>query len=342
MILNVFSVLLFFMDAVSLVLMVWGTVAAIKLLAGSRDIGIEDGRESLERNSYLVLLIACVVLLIRLIAWPFFYLVLWSFVPEITGAMCIFGVTQVKPLLTNALEIMKPFSVFLFGGWLLIHNLDRKTKRSDLLRRKLLMLPVIGLIVIIECVMEMHLLAKVSPSITVSCCTTVTDLLSRPTRVLPSSILGEKYGLYLEISYWAAAGMMAGCMAVLLWVRRLETLKRRRLWLGLVAAGSVIVTPPLFILAMIETMAPRLMKLPFHHCLYCLWQYVPGSIPIFILFIIGTFSPAWAFALDLTARKGEAVVLLPAFLRKLLFTGFLSMVGSGLLLAILDLVIVRG
>ena len=43
MILNVFSVLLLFMDAVSLVLMVWGSLAAIKLLAGSRDVALLVG-----------------------------------------------------------------------------------------------------------------------------------------------------------------------------------------------------------------------------------------------------------------------------------------------------------
>ena len=336
MILNLLSVLLLFIDAVSLVLMTWGTLAAIKLLC--RDAKDEDGGLGLERASYLVLLIACVVLMIRIIGWPFFYLVLWSFVPEITGAMCIFGVTQVKPWLTNVLEIMKPVSVFLFGAWLLLHSLDRKTKRSDLLRRKLFFLSIMGPIIILECVAEMWLLAKISPSITVSCCTTVTDLLNRPTRVVPDALLGARYGFFLEAGYWAAAVLMISLMAVLLWIKRLEGLRHRRLWLGFAAAMSVLVTSPLFVLAMIETIAPRIMKLPFHHCLYCLWQYVPSSILIFVLFIIGTYAPVWAFVLDLVGSKGEAATLLPVFQRKVYGLGIASMGASVVLLAVHALV----
>ena len=340
MILNLFSVLLLFIDALSLILMIWGTAAAVKLLWG--DSKNEDAGLGLERASYLVLLIACVVLVIRIIGWPFFYLVLWSFVPEVTGAMCIFGVTQVKPFLTNTLEILKPFSVFLFGAWLLVHSLDRRTKRSDLLRRKLLMLSVIGPVVMIECVAEMWLIVHISPSITVSCCTTVTDLLSRPTRVLPSAILGEGYGLYLEAGYWLAAILIMSLMAILLWMRPLEKLKRRRLWLGVAAAVSVLVTSPLFVLAMIETIGPRIMKLPFHHCLYCLWQYVPSSILIFLLFVIGTYAPVWALVLDLVGKRGEAAVLLPEFQRKVYGAGLVSMGASVLLLAVHSLLATGG
>ena len=60
---------------------------------------------------------------------------------------------------------------------------------------------------------------------------------------------------------------------------------------------------PLFILAMIETIAPRLMKLPFHHCLYCLWQYVPDSILIFLFFAIVIFAPVWALLLEKIKKK---------------------------------------
>jgi hypothetical protein len=190
--------------------------------------------------------------------------------------------------------------------------------------------------------MEMWLVVKISPSITVSCCTTVTDLLSRPTRVLPGAVFGEEYGLYLEAGFWGAAVVMMGLMASLLREHRLEDLRRRRLWISLTAAVAIFVTPPLFILAMIETMAPRLMKLPFHHCLYCLWQYLPISILCFVLFVVATYVPVWALFLDLVGRKGEAAVLLPQFLRKLYGIGLLSLAGSLVLLGVHTLLIIGG
>ena len=342
MIVNPYSIFLLFLDGLCVVLMTWGAVDSIKLLMDTRGVIDEEKHQVLERRSYLLLLITCVVIMLRLIGWPFLYLVLWSFVPDITGAMCIFGVTQVKPILTSTLEIMKPFLFFLFGLWLLIHTLDRATKRAELLKNKLFMLSFIAPLVIIECLMEMWLIINISPTITVSCCTTVTDLLSRPTRVIPTSVFGKSYGLFIETGFWVVSLLVIGIMMVLLWMKPLEKLRRRRLWLGLVAGISMIVMPPFFILAMIETIAPRLMELPFHHCLYCLWQYKPYSILIFLLFVTGIFSPIWSFLLDIIGNKGEAAVILPAFLRKLYLAGILFMGISVAVLGTQNLLLILG
>ena len=59
------------------------------------------------------------------------------------------------------------------------------------------------------------------------------------------------------------------------------------------------------------------MGLPFHHCLYCLWQYVPDTILMYLLFVLGTASVGWAFVLDLLGRTGETLVALPKFMRSL-------------------------
>lgn len=75
---------------------------------------------------------------------------------------------------------------------------------------------------------------------------------------------------------------------------------------------------------MVETIAPRPMKHPFRHCLYCLWQYVLLSILIFLLFVVGIFSPMWAFLLNIVASKGEAAIMLPFQLTGLNWVGVLS------------------
>ena len=342
MIVNPYSIFLLFADGLCIVLMVWSTVAFLKLFVDVKKLTNEEKHQILEDRSYLFLLIACVVLSIRLITWPFFYLVLWSFVPDITGAMCIFGVTQVKPTLTSILEIMKPFSFFLFGTWLFIHSLDRKTKRADLLKIKLFLLSFMAPLIIIECLMEIGLIINISPSVTVSCCTTVTDLLSRPTRVVPSSFLGQSYGLYIEAGFWLVSLLLIAIMIVFLRIKPRERSHRRRLGLGLVAGIALFVLSPLFILAMIETIAPRLMKLPFHHCLYCLWQYSPATILIFLLFVLGIFSPVWAFFLDIIGRKGEVAMELPMFLKKLYWIGLYSMGASIVLLGFHHLCLIAG
>ena len=66
---------------------------------------------------------------------------------------------------------------------------------------------------------------------------------------------------------------------------------------------------------MVETIAPRPMKHPLHHYLYCLWQYVPDSIAMYLFFIMGTFAVGWAFITDAIGRKGEATEILPRYLK---------------------------
>jgi hypothetical protein len=70
------------------------------------------------------------------------------------------------------------------------------------------------------------------------------------------------------------------------------------------------------------------MGLPFHHCLYCLWQYVPDTIVMYLLFILGTSSVGWAFVLDLLGRTGETAGALAALMRSLYGFAFFCLAAS--------------
>ena len=73
----------------------------------------------------------------------------------------------------------------------------------------------------------------------------------------------------------------------------------------------------LFLLTQIEVHAPKIMSLPYHHCLYCLWQYVPDSILMYLFFILGTSAVGWAFLSDLMGRSVETKNLLNKHIRML-------------------------
>jgi hypothetical protein len=90
----------------------------------------------------------------------------------------------------------------------------------------------------------------------------------------------------------------------------------------------------LFLLSQIEVFAPAMMHLPFHHCLYCLWQYVPDSILLFAFFSLGTFSVGWGFTTDLFGRHGETADLLPIYLRKIYSFAFFFLSASLIMLVI--------
>ena len=198
MILNALSITMIFIGSLSALLAIWGGISSLILYRKWGRPSRPEEKTSLEDRSYLVLLIMVIVLLVRLINWPLFYITLQSFISDIEGAMCIFGVTQVKKGLTRFLEFLKPINFFLIGGWLILHILDRATKTSPLMRRKLFLLSVISLLVLIDSLGDIFLILGIAPESLVSCCTTITDILNRPTRTTPEAFFGPEYARPLQ------------------------------------------------------------------------------------------------------------------------------------------------
>ncbi|MEW6374998.1 MAG: hypothetical protein AB1502_04315 [Thermodesulfobacteriota bacterium] len=316
MILNTLSITMIFIGVLSAFLVIWGGTSSLILYKKWGRPFTPEEKTSLEDRSYLVLLIMVIALIIRLINWPLFYATLQSFIHDIEGAMCIFGVTQVKPGLTLFSEYLKPINFFLIGGWLILHILDRATKTSPLMGRKLLLLSIISFLVLIDSLGDILLMIGIAPETLVSCCTTVTDISNRPTRTTPESILGPQYTQVLQVIFLILHLTLIGFVGLIL-----RSKKPRRAILGFLFLLSI-VNAFFFLLSQIESFAPAMMHLPFHHCLYCLWQYVPDSIIMYLLFILGTFSVGWGFTTELFGKYGEAADLLPIYLRKIYMFAF--------------------
>jgi hypothetical protein len=334
MILNVFSITEIFLGLVSLILMAWGSILSLILALRWKKSSQAAERTPIEERSHLVLLIAVVVLGMRLLNWPLFYATLQSFIPEINGAMCIFGVTQVTPMLTRISEIIKPIAFFLIGAWLLIHALDQSTQSSPLMGRKLLFLSIIAMVVIAESLLDVMLFLRIAPGTLISCCTTVTDILERPTRLVPKSILGPEYASLLHYGTYASTLLLLVLLALCFGgMRRSSNLRWRRPVLGFLFFYAIL-NASLFLLAHIEVFAPKIMGLPFHHCLYCLWQHVPDSILMMFLYALGTFAAGWAFLLDLAGRTPETLDVLPKYLRRLYSLSIFCLTSSLVMLTI--------
>jgi uncharacterized membrane protein YiaA len=313
MILNVFSITEIFIAFISLVLMIWAGILSLILVLRWRTASTVEDRSEVEKRSHLVLLVAVVLLGIRLFNWPLFYATLQSFVQDIDGAMCIFGVTQVKRITTGTSEIIKPLSFFLIGAWLLIHVLDQRTETSPLMGRKLLFLSFTALVVIAESLLDIILMFTIAPGTLVSCCTTVTDILERPTRLVPLATLGPQYGNILGYGYYASNILLMVIVGIhLSRIKASSSTRWQKSVAGLLFAWAIL-NAVLFLLAQIEVHAPKIMGLPFHHCLYCLWQYVPDTILMYLLFVLGTSAIGWAFVLELLGKTRETTHDLPRF-----------------------------
>ena len=328
MIINIFTIISLFIAAVSLILAIFQAGVSLFLYKNWGVAGTGEERTRLEDFAYLVLLIASVILMVRLLSWPLFYGTLNSYVPDIHGAMCVAGVTQIKAGMARLLQTIKPLVFFAVGGWLLLNMLDRTTKTSPLMKRKFLLLSLVSLLVIGDSLGEMVYLFKVKATSSVACCTTIFDVPTRSSAMIPKSIFGEGYGGMMIPIYYGSNLAVIGVIGVLIFLGTTSTIALAVAFL--LALLNVFLTG----ICGIERIAPVLMELPFHHCLYCFPRNVPDGAIIMSLFVIGTFSAGWALMLKVIGRSSETEESLNRYIKNLLWLSFVGLLSSMIMVSV--------
>jgi hypothetical protein len=325
MILNLYTVILLFISVTTGIL---GIVLGLLSFRIYQRWNRED-RALIEDRGYLLILIATVVLLVKLLSWPIFYVTLWSYIPYIQGAMCIFGVTQAQALLSGIVQIYKPLVFFFIIGWLLLNKLDNSTETAPLFKRKFLFLFILSLFIMVDSGMDFFYLLNFNADVDVGCCSTVFDL-PRGTTSTPSlSVLSAWLGDSLLLLYYLSNLFLILFLGIC--YRRVKS--GYSLVLIIIAVLLSIVNSGITVSAMFEIIAPKIMNLPDHHCIYCMWQYSPSSILITALFIIGTFSPGWALLLYAAGRDKETFKNLHRYLRSLYLISMITLGISSVMVA---------
>ncbi|MFQ5688112.1 MAG: hypothetical protein ACE5GV_15800 [Candidatus Scalindua sp.] len=277
-----------------------------------------EAKSRLEEKGYLIFLLACVVLSVRMFAWPWFYFMLQSFVSEVPGAMCVFGVTRVLPDTVTFLQIIKPISFFIMGGWLLCYYVDKSIPTSPLARRNLLfLLPICG-VLLADSIVDIYYVIRMKPLISVSCCATFFDTPLRPSALIPKAILGRDFQQTLFIAFYTTNTILIILLFTSLsrkWQSLASLPGNVMLYSQVVIAGINI---PVVIISFFENIGPTLMQLPLHHCIYCFMGkgIVPDAPVILGLFVIGTFAIGWMVILRLICRNGETQPVTGKLIRK--------------------------
>jgi hypothetical protein len=329
MILNAYTIIMLFIAVLTGILAIPLGILSFKIYRKWGNPLYDEEKTAMVNRSYLLLLTAIVILFIKLLSWPFFYVTLQSYVPGIHGAMCIFGVTRIQPVLSGIVQILKPLVFFSIGGWLLLNRLDRKTETSPLFKRKFIFLSIVSVMIILDSVGDLIYFTGFDIKMFVSCCTTFFDIPERTTAMLPVSVLGEGYDSYMLPVYYAS-----NILLIVFLVAAYPHLLARGLCLT--AAGVVLMSlnTVITVFAMFEVIAPKIMNMPLHHCIYCMWQYSPDSVFITAFFILGMFSCGWAFALQTAGRHKETDILLKGYLRNLYLFACLTTAASLLMVTI--------
>jgi hypothetical protein len=326
MLLNQLSVTMLSLALISSILALYGGFWAIRVVGNLRKSVTAPARHNLiEKRINPLLWFASMVLVVRLFSYPLFYSALQSFVKDIDGAMCIYGVTRVLPNLCRFLEIIKPLVFFFIGGWLILHSLTRKCKTQSLVLRKLMFFLGITVGILVDSVGDLVFFLSMNCDTLVTCCTPTIDSPYRVSVTLCRYLLGQRYDQPLLLVYYLSNLALIGAAGYIIWKRGLEAkAAHRKRSLGLIFSMGFV---NLFLtgLAMVEVIAPRLMNLPYHHCPYCLLQYVPDSCLIIGFFMLGTFGFGWAFVFELVTTDKETSGKLSVYLNRLYRLSFLCL-----------------
>jgi hypothetical protein len=307
MIVNIYTLIMLFVAFLSLLLGGYLLYATLNTLLRFEPVIPIETKSRFEQKGYLIFLVACVVLSVRMLAWPWFYFMLQSFVPEVPGAMCMFGVTQVLPSTVTFLQIIKPISFFIMGGWLLCYYVDKSTPTAPLARKNLLFLLIVCSVLLADGIADIYYVIRMKPLMTVSCCATFFDVPLRPSAMIPQAIFGRNFQKILFILYYLSNIILI----VLLFTsisRKWMSLTPRYRMIILYSQGILgIINIPVVLYTCIENIAPRLMQLPYHHCIYCFMGngMVPDAPVMLGLFVIGTFAIGWTGILRLLCRNRE-------------------------------------
>jgi hypothetical protein len=305
MILNFQIIIELILGIITLILGGYGVSVAWTIFRNNNK---EDGVESrtIEKKYYLLSMIALILLISRIVNVFYFYFVLTSLIPIIPGAMCQFGVLEASPFYSGYLNLgVKLFLPFLYGAFLLLDGVNKKTK-SLILTHKMakiytfLMFPAL----VIDSGLDWIYFGFLE-KIEVNCCRSV---FNEATAFEPLQLFGSETAFIL----------FSAALVVLLIISSFQMLKEYKSRYLLVTTALAVIAVPLTFLSIQEWIAPyfifaskSFLNQPpgtAHHCTFCLLKRWPTMIPFVIAIWLGLAAVGWQMVLQKTSPEIDEVL----------------------------------
>jgi hypothetical protein len=251
----------------------------------------DEERHKLENGFYLTFSVVGVVLAIRLFLVPLYFWNMQSFVPLIPGAMCLWGVFNALPEVTWGLLFLKIILPVAYIGWLLIARINSSCRTNPLIRNLMAFFLILSPVLFVDFGAEIYVLSQMSP-VQVSCCSSAIDV---GTRIIPMTVAGVSGQVLLLLILFSYGSLYV--------VSLLLSAKHRTARLN-----ALVLTIPIGIVAVItitETLTPWLLRLPFHHCPFCLFFLHPLSLVFTVLFWFGLATPWLTFVTHNLGRSND-------------------------------------
>jgi hypothetical protein len=333
MILNAYAVLDFSLSLLRLLLALG--IVGLGGLAWFRRSPTPDAKKDLEDRSYLLFLMAILLLGLNLLSWPLLYLLLQSYVSEWPGVMCVYGVTRIGtdcvgpsrflPGLLQFLQLAKPALAFVSGLWFVLYLVNRQTATAPLSHRILAVLVLAGLIAVGDAAAELiYLEIPKKEDFSSGCCAPTSQDASHGTWLVPNAVVSVRDRPLLTAGYYSVtAAVILGVISSLTQARQQQHVPR--LWPLVVGALVALSIATVFL---VEVEAPVLLRLPYHHCPYDLLPRVPEAVLGMALFLGGTFCVGWAWLTGWWGNCEESRPFLHETIATILLVGLFCYLGS--------------
>ena len=278
MFLNVWSLALTFCGATALFLIGVAGRTAWRVLHHWNPASDDALQISLEGETWLASTLVQYGLALQILTLLLFILAADQFSQVIAGAMCATGSLTANPYGLPALYI-KLAGVFLYGGWLLLHQLDIRVESSPLVRPKFTYLLLLLPLLLGDFLLQTFYLAGLRPDIITSCCSVVFaeagpesgNLMGIPPRGL---MLAGYYGGILGLG--VAGGLL---------LKGVGGKALRRLLTGFYAFGWAAFLP-LALAVITSIISCYIYALPNHRCPFCIIKPEYHSIGLVIYFAL--------------------------------------------------------
>jgi len=266
----------------------------------------EEERYELEKDFYLTYSVVCIVLAIRLLIVPLYFVTMQSLVPMIPGAMCLWGVFNALPELAWPALFLKFLLPVVYTGWLLLARINSECKTNPLMRNLMTFFLLSSPLLIIDSAADILIFTKLTP-IEVSCCSNAIDVGPRPIPMWIGSLSGQ---VFLVLVFFSLSALLTTFLILALRYNILEWISR-------------ILTIPLaiiLVLTITEALTPWLLHLPFHHCPFCLLFQNYPSLVFITLFWFALATPWIILIMNKLGRETEEARSIETRYRKTLLT----------------------
>jgi hypothetical protein len=269
MFLDSWSIALIICSTVVLFLMVFAARSGVRVLRYWDPDSDSSRQIKLENEIWLTSTLVEYGLAVQIVSLLIFVLAADHFSHSITGAMCATGSLLANNFGIPAL-LVKIGAVFLYGFWIVLHQLDIRSENYPLVRIKYYCLLALLPLLFIDIGLVILYIGRLRPDIITSCCGVVFGDSVGGTANLLS---GLGHGISIALFYGTALALLAaGLFLTGKW----------KLWLGVFFSGGWLWFFLLALMVVTTEFTPYIYAMPFHRCPFCILKLEYNYIGFFI------------------------------------------------------------